>query len=194
MNYLSQSVIALMLLFNTSAQAHAEDISHLNHPDSLGLPACNDAFGIAVEYIEMDDVIDSIPMVRAMGARYLDSDMFQRPAIIYDKNFVLQLSTLGARFAFGHECYHLASPHAVEAYTNRRNNIRISRDADFAIEAEADCGAINVLINQFDYTADDLSTISEVFELSMSTTKAQRRTVAALSCLNANHSLTAQLN
>lgn len=150
---------------------------------------CNDDRGTAVRLLNSDSE-DNPYYISMINVRYLDQANIAGPSIIYDEDFVKQLSPIQLQFTMAHECYHLSSGDARAAYEHLNFTGKAqSRDELQHIENDADCGALNYMQTQMGYARKDFdSEINALFHMVQSSRKADARYNALQSC-DANTSI-----
>lgn len=110
------AALALHSIFSIHSAAALEDNSPTGDvTNEYSFPACTDISGEQAKYVSRDD-IDITPGVAYAGARYLDAETQSGPLIIYNQNFYDNLSPVQRDFTFAHECAHLNTGDAVQAY------------------------------------------------------------------------------
>lgn len=131
-------------------------------PVAESFPACYDSAGTPVRYVS-DEEVNVVPWVFFAGARYLNASTVTEPAIVYEPEKIAALSPVGRAFVFAHECYHLSSGDAMEAYRQQNETGRyFTEEKREIIEANADCDAAHRLRDEYRFTLSDIESLHDL--------------------------------
>lgn len=148
---------ALFAAFSAaSAMAEQETTPIGSESSAFDFPACVDHMGTEVQYID-NDRINIRPRVAYIGVRYLETDPISKPAIVFKRDFLHQLSQFAFDFAMAHECYHFSSGDAYDAYVHHQDTGHFqSRSELQQFEDDADCYAARHLVANLGYDYEQI--------------------------------------
>lgn len=130
-------------------------------PEALDqMPSCTDSDGTPVRYVPDTADIKLSHLIHIAGARYLQPDAMEEPAIVYQPKRIRSLSFLERAFTWSHECYHLSSGDTRAVYRHYNEHGR-APDTD-QMERDADCDAARRLRTDYGYSGDDLENLQDL--------------------------------
>lgn len=185
---LSATTLALSLQYTQAAEV-VTDRLETSFDEAYTPPQCLDERGVEVGYANTKDH-DIKPWAINIGARYLDHENIENPVIAYTPQFVKSLSKLEWDFTREHECFHFTSGDARKLYKILVNSGEKPERKDFMeIEDNADCHALDILLDELGYSLEDTKALVTFFKRGVGdyADRAQSRYDRALACYNEKH-------